>query len=110
MENLRGAKIFLEKFKGYEKFSLFSGKHSNRVSELKKDRPLTIGRVGAVPIISFESSRHTVRRKQTHIFWPRHCRYSDSQNFQFPTAAPTTPYSLGVGHMAPLSKIPKMVG
>ena len=41
MENLRGAKIFLEKFKGYEKFSLFSGKHSNRVSELKKDRPLT---------------------------------------------------------------------
>ena len=41
MENLRGARISVENFKGYEKCSPFSKKHSNRVSGLKKDRPLS---------------------------------------------------------------------
>ena len=37
MENLRGAKISVENLKGFEKFSLFSEKHSNRVSRLTKN-------------------------------------------------------------------------
>ena len=40
MENLRGVKISVENLKGYEKFAPFSEKHSNRVSGLRKDRPL----------------------------------------------------------------------
>ena len=36
----KGCENMRRKFKRYEKFSPFSEKHSNRVSNLKKDRPL----------------------------------------------------------------------
>ena len=39
-KKVKGCENFRGKFKGYEKLSPFSEKHSNRVSRLKKDRPL----------------------------------------------------------------------
>jgi hypothetical protein len=39
---VKGCENFHGKFKGYENVSPFSEKHSNRLSGLKKDRPLGV--------------------------------------------------------------------
>ena len=51
MENLMGAKIFVENLRGVKNFHHFPKKHSVRVSGLKKDWPLKIGFIFTASII-----------------------------------------------------------